>query len=128
MDWRNEYQHRDWERMVEAVFDACVRGPIEADSGRWNDELPLARYDIDHPSYLAHSWIQVGADHHQAPIVLVRLASDREPFDTVRAVVLDRDKLAPIEQLNLPFESNFFFVRRSGRGSDQIVHEIEAVE
>lgn len=55
IEWRNDDRHRDWERLSEALFDACVRGPIEADAGLSFDELRLPRYDIDVASYRTNS-------------------------------------------------------------------------
>jgi hypothetical protein len=128
MNWRDEHQHRDWERMAVAVFDACVRGPIASDSSHWNDELSLPRYDIDHTSYLACSWIRVEREAGPSA-VLIRLLSHREPFDTVQVVTLNPDTFAPVGRLTLPFgESEFAFVRRSGTRPDEVVHEIEAIE
>lgn len=129
MNWRDGHQHRHWESMAEAVFDACVRGPIESDAGRWEDELPLPRYDIDDIWYPSCSWIVVDSYDDSAPLVFVRLVSDREPFDMIQAVSLDVDTLAPIGWRNMQFDhSSLVFVRRSGTRSNANVYEIEAVE
>jgi len=129
MEWHDESQHRDWERIAEAAFDAFVRGPIESDSGHWDDELPLPRYDVDDAFYLACSWIRVERTRGEPAGVLIRLLSGREPFDTAQVVRIDPETLAPSERLTLPVEESVFaFVRRSGTRPDEVVYKIEALD
>lgn len=120
--------HRDWERLAETIFDAFVRGPIQADAARDDHELPLARYDIDHADYLGLSWLAIDAE---APFrsAVVRLLSTVSPFDTVQTVEID-----PVTLLAGPRRTcaasglEFVFFRRNETGQDFVVTEIEAVE
>jgi hypothetical protein len=56
MSWRDENQHRDWELVASAMFDACVRSPIGVDVGQVPGEFGLPQYDIDQESYDDMSW------------------------------------------------------------------------
>ncbi|MBW4721333.1 hypothetical protein [Saccharothrix obliqua] len=128
MGWRDGDQHRDWENMAEAVFNACVRGPIEADEGRWNDEYRLPRYDIDDSMYSTSSWIRLTADDRESLVVFVRLVSAGGPFDAVEGVELDPVTLVPRGRVVVGFEGcGFTFVRRSGARSEE-VRGVVAVE
>lgn len=130
LEWRDSAeQHRDWERLAATLFDVCVRGPIEADSGRRGSEYPLPSYDIDIASYLNSSWISVASPSFAQPAALIRLLSARDPFDTVQVAVLDPETLIPVDRTLVAFaDVRFAFVRRSPSRSDAVVHEIEAVD
>jgi hypothetical protein len=129
LEWGDGRQHRDWERLAETLFDVCIRGPIESDSGRREREFPLPRYDIDVASYATSSWIGTAAGTAGSPSALIRLMSDLRPFDTVQVAILDPDTLVPIERVLLPFaEAEFAFVRRTGAQPDVEIREIEAID
>jgi hypothetical protein len=129
MNWRDDEQHHDWERLAEAVFDACVRSPISADARRVDDELPLARYDIDDSPYQERSWIAIDADDFTSPLVLVRLSSEHDPFDTLQCVRLSTANWKAVGRTALPFgEAGLVFVRRSRSGGSSIIRRIDAVE
>lgn len=128
MEWRDEGQHIHWERMAEAVFDSCVRGPIEADARHRRDDHRLPRYDIDDSSYGRSSWIRVERGGDRSLVVFIRLLSGRETFDEVQGAKLDENTFMPLERVVIPFDQcRFAFVRRSAVRSD-VVHDIEAVE
>jgi hypothetical protein len=123
IEWRNDDRHRDWERLSEALFDACVRGPIEADAGLSFDELRLPRYDIDVASYRTNSWVTVASEGQHCPVV--RLVTDAEPFDTVQFARLDPSCMQVVGHDVTPFgTARFAFVRRTSTGGEQVVEEI----
>ncbi len=126
MDWRDGQQHRDWESLAEAIFDAMVRGPIGADQGIVIQECKLARYDIDHDSYADLSWVEVSAGGSVGPFV--RLYSVSEPFDSAEIAVLDPE-MRRVEAKVFPLNSCQFAYRRNvpGRGMSR-VEFISAVE
>lgn len=129
LEWVDGGQHRDWERIAETLFDACVRGPLEAESGRRAEEFVLARYDIDLDSYEGFSWIGVKAETLPTPAVLVRLMSDGNPFDAVQVAILDPVGHTPAERVLVPFaEAEFTFVRRSLAEPDVEIRDIEAID
>lgn len=128
MSWRDEDQHHHWESMAEAVFDSCVRGPIEADARHRRGEYRIPRYDIDDSSYGQCSWIRVEHDGDRSLIVLTRLVSGREPFDGVEGVNVDPTTFVSGGRVVVPFDDcRFTFVRRSAAGSE-VVQDIEAVD
>ena len=129
LTWRDEDQHRDWERLAETLFDVCVRGPIDADAGRRDGEYALPRFDIDHPSYATNSWIGVAANGVDGPTALIRFISGTEPFDSVQVAVLDPAALTPSRRVILRFdELKFVLVRRSNGQPDDTVVRIDAIE
>lgn len=129
MPWRDENQHRDWERVAEAMFDACVRSPIGADATRLAGEYKLPRYDIDVDSYGELSWIAVRHPSYDVRLAMIRLMSHGEPFDTVDAAVVDSTTLKRIGAVELPFdELEFVYLRRVVGAEDQEVVDIVAVE
>lgn len=129
LEWGDGRQHRDWERLAATLYDVCVRGPIEADATRPGAEYPMPPYDIDVASYAACSWISATSVTARAPAALIRLMTDRAPFDAVQVALLDSETLQPIERVLVPFaEVEFAFVRRSKGQPDVVVHEIEAIE
>jgi hypothetical protein len=129
LEWRDEYQHRDWERVAASLFDVCIRGPIEADSRRRDDEYPLASYDIDVPSYATSSWITIGPTEDGFHTALIRLMSDTRPFDRVQIAKVDPATLAPVERLLvLVDDAEFAYFRRSATEPDSLVSKIEAVD
>lgn len=125
LDWR-EGQHRHWENLAEAMYDSCVRGPIETDVAARNHELRLARYDIDAPSYVNSSWIAVRSKSFTTrQAALVRLMTDIDPFDMVEVAILDPVTLRPISRRLFSFaESDFSYIRRSKEGEDVEVRHI----
>ncbi|MFC5290559.1 hypothetical protein ACFPM7_26190 [Actinokineospora guangxiensis] len=130
MGWRVEgEEHVDWELLSSAVFDACVGGPVRAEIGRVDDELPLARYDIDQMDFARFSWIRVEAPDHGDCLVMIRLVTGSEPFDSVRVVSLDPVSGAARGRLVLPYERcRFAFVRRTRGGRETVVRDVTAVE
>lgn len=129
LEWSDGRQHRDWERLAATLFDVCVRGPIEADAKRPDLEYPLPPYDIDVATYAAFSWISATSATARAPAALIRLMTDRAPFDAVQVAVLDPETLEPMERVLVPFaEVEFAFARRSQGQPDMVVREIEAVD
>jgi hypothetical protein len=126
LEWGGGYQHRDWERLAETLFDVCVRGPVEADSKRLQDEFTLPRYDIDADSYDSFSWISTTGG---PPCAFIRLMTDSRPFDTVQLARLNPTTLVPVERVVIPFEqAEFVYVRRSKNRADVDICEIEAIE
>ena len=129
LEWVDGRQHRDWERVAETLFDVCVRGPLESESGRRDAEFPLARYDIDADSYEAFSWIGVKGEKLNSPAALIRLITDLKPFDAVQVAILDPVARTPVERVLLPFaEAEFTFVRRSQAEPDAEIRDIEAID
>lgn len=129
MPWQDENQHRDWERVAEAMFDACVRSPIGADEGRSAGEYKLARYDIDVEAYDELSWISVRHPSYDVSLAMIRLMSRRDPFDTVEAAVVDAVSLARSGSVELPFdEVEFAYLRRVVGAAPQEAVDIVAVE
>lgn len=130
LEWLDaQKQHRDWERIAESLFDACVRGPLDADVGRRDGEFPLVRYDIDADSYDTFSWIGVRSRRLARPAPLIRFVTVEEPFDTVQVAILDAFGRTPLTRVLVPFdEAEFIFVRRSKAEPDAEIREIEACE
>ena len=129
LDWRDGYEHRDWERLTAALFDVCVRGPIEVDAGRLDGEYPLPPYDIDVASYTAFSWIEGMPAQADRPAAFIRLTTDGIPFESAQFASLDPNGFVPAERTKLLLSDvEFVFVRR-GAGSPPIqVREIMAIE
>jgi hypothetical protein len=129
LEWVDGRQHRDWERVAETLFDVCVRGPVDSESGRRDREFPLARYDIDVESYEAFSWIGVKGETLDSPAALIRLITDLRPFDALQIAILDPVARTPVERVLLPFaEAEFTFVRRSPGKPDVEIRDIEAID
>jgi hypothetical protein len=129
MPWQDENQHRDWERVAEAMFDACVRGPIEAEATRSVTEYLVPRYDIDVDSYAAASWISVRREGHDTQVALVRLVTDRDPFDSVQGALIDPTTLGTIGRVEMPMrEAQFSYIRRGPGAEDSELTTIVAVE
>jgi hypothetical protein len=129
MPWGDDSQHRDWERVAETLFDACVRGPVEADGARRAGEFLLPRYDVDVESYAEASWISVRSADQPGTLAMIRLLSDREPFDSVQAAVIDTATLRATEVIKMPIRDvDFVFVRRAKGFPDADITTIVAVE
>lgn len=129
LEWLDGRQHRDWERIAETLFDVCVRGPLESESGRRDADFPLARYDIDVDSYEAFSWIGVKGKALSSSAVLIRLMTDLKPFDAVQVAIVDSVTRTPVERVLLPLaEAEFTFVRRSQAEPDAEIRDIEAID
>jgi hypothetical protein len=129
MPWKDGNQHRDWERVAEAMFDACVRGPVEAEVERPAREFLLPRYDVDVESYAESSWISVQSAGRHGRLVMSRLASDREPFDSVQAAVIGATTLRATGVITIPIrDADFVFVRRAKGLRDIDITTITAVE
>jgi hypothetical protein len=112
--WRDENQHRDWEFVAPAMFDACVRSPIGMDADRLHDEFRLPRYDIDYDSYAELSWISVRSPARDGSLVFNRFTSEQGPFDTVQAAVVDPVMLHARERVE-PATPSVSCTRRSSR-------------
>jgi hypothetical protein len=129
MPWQDENQHRDWERVAEAMFDACVRGPINAEATRSVGEYSMPRYDIDVDSYVQASWISVGWEGRDAQVALVRLVTDRDPFDSVEGAVIDPTTLGVSGRVQMPLRDvQFSYTRRAPGAQDSELTTIVAVE
>lgn len=127
--WQDENQHRDWERVAEAMFDACVRGPIDAEATRSVAEYSMPRYDIDVDSYAEASWISVSWEGHDAQVALVRLVTDRDPFDSVQGALIDPTTLGRIGRVEMPMHDvQFSYIRRGSGAEDFELATIVAVE
>lgn len=129
LNWEDENQHRDWERLSTTLFDVCVRGPVESDSKGQCGEYSLPPYDIDSTSYAEFSWVGAADVKREAPAVLIRLLTDRNPFDTAQFAILHPGSLIPIDWLRLPIaEVDFVYVRRSRGRPDVETRKIEAID
>jgi hypothetical protein len=127
MSWRDGNQHRDWELVASAMFDACVRSPIGMDADRSQGEFRLPRYDIDYDSYAELSWISVRSPAWDGALALIRLTSEGEPFDTVQAAVVDPVTWRTRERFEVPIrEADFSFTRRAPGVSEAEIFDIVA--
>jgi hypothetical protein len=125
LNWSDDDTDQGWERLATCAFDAFVRAPIAADTGRGRFDVPLAPYDIDRIGYREASRIGVG-DAPASARALVRLVSMNGPCDTVQVVDVDLDtgsaSLTRLEPRSL------HLVRRSTEGALQIVDSVVAGE
>jgi hypothetical protein len=127
--WQDDFQHRDWERLVQVVFDSFVRSPIGADRSGIGDEFPLPPYDIDLEDYAGASWIGCRAGAASTALALVRFLSRGAPLDTVQAVEVDPVSMTVGQRVELDYaDVHFFLVRRRENGTSCEVERIEAVE
>lgn len=128
MNYRDVETHIDWERLAESVFDAFVRGPIDASRGVTGRELPLARYDIDLDDYLGVSWLAADGDLPY-DTAMVRFLSDLALFDTVQVVAIDPTTLRAGERRMIALsETRPALYRRSESGGAAVVTRIQADE
>jgi hypothetical protein len=129
LNWRDNDQSHDWERLAECAFNAFVSAPIQADENAPAGALKLVRYDIDYEDYARNSWLALQSNSVPDE-AFVRLLSVDDPFDAVEVAEVDLNHWSVRRRRVIPWHgASFLLVRRfPGSRELEITEHVTAVE